>query len=69
MASPEFEFVLQGGAARLIDAAGGDVGNGWATADEVAQRIHADFDEETMALVVGAGWPIAMTPLRLWRRR
>jgi hypothetical protein len=66
LASPEYEFVAAGG---LAEAAPEAARPGWAAMAELTARLPRDFDPLGAAPVVAAGWPLAATPLRLWRRR
>jgi hypothetical protein len=73
MASPEFEFCAQGGPAAVLardgDEAAAMPGPGWRAAVELVDRLRVDFEEVGQAPVVAGGWPMVMTPLRLWRRK
>lgn len=73
IASPELEFCRAGGlaAATELNAELGlpPPGAGWQAMEDVARRLARDFDQIGEAPVVAAGWPMATTPLRLWRAR
>lgn len=73
IASPELEFCSAGGlqAAAELNAELGlpPPGPGWQAMAELAARLPRDFERLGEAPVIAAGWPMAPTPLRLWRAR
>ncbi len=73
IASPELDFCRAGGlqAATELNAELGlpPPGPGWQAMAELAARLPRDFDLLGEAPVIAAGWPMAPTPLRLWRAR
>lgn len=73
IASPELDFCRAGGlaAATELNAELGlpPPGAGWQAMAEIAARLSRDFEQLGEAPVVAAGWPMAPTPLRLWRAR
>lgn len=66
IASPELEFCVAGGLAGGVPEGAGP---GWRVAGALLARLAAEFERVGEAPVVAAGWPAALTPLRLWRRR
>jgi hypothetical protein len=69
MASPEFEFCLAGGLDLATPAELAAAGPGWRAAARLMPLLRDGFEMLGEAPVVPSGWPLAPTPLRLWRRR
>ncbi len=69
LASPELEFCLAGGLGFTSAEELAAAGPGWRAAAQFVERLREEFDLLGEAPVVPAGWPMAPTPLRLWRRR
>jgi hypothetical protein len=68
MASPEYEFCASGGLA-TAPLRQGAPGPGWQALEALAARLAREWEAVGAAPVVASGWPVAPTPLRLWRRR
>jgi hypothetical protein len=69
LASPEVEFLLAGGLGATTEEERAKAGPGWRAAPAFLALLADAFEEVAQAPVVAAGWPLAPTPLRLWRRR
>jgi hypothetical protein len=69
LASPEFEFCLAGGLDATMAEERASAGPGWHAAPRLIAMIERDFEPLGQAPLVASGWPLAPTPLRLWRRR